>query len=497
MAPRPITPNNPTNPTNPTGDEPAYERSQNLEAATARIGQIHEEMLVLDREANGAELDDSGQATWDDLEAELRFRETEVRGLERSERLRQSRERWSSTQFSPVQDPFSEDPRTLGARAVYDRSMAVVDSSSGGRHLAAEQKERVQRLLRTQTGDSNGELVGRLLLATENPHYRSAFQKTAASTAPIFTPDEARAIEQVQLLKRAMSLSDGSGGFAVPVLIDPTIILTAQGSENDILRLARVETITNDVWRGLSSAGVTWSFKAEGGTATDNAPTIAQPEVQTRRADGFIPFSIEIGMDWPGFAEQMSSLLAEGYDELLAEKLTTGTSGSNEPNGLVSSLDALTSPANIEVTTAGVIGAVDIYGLWNQLPQKYRRKGNTAWLSSTDVQNTIRQLGTTDPNFTVDITQEAIPRLFGKEYPMNDFMADDPAGTGTQPLLVVGDFKGYVVAQRAGMSVEFIPQLFDVTNNRPTGQRGWFAWARIGAGVVDPNAFRLLVNRSA
>lgn len=479
-------------------DEPAFERAKDLEAATQRVGQIHEEMGVLDQEAGGSELDEAAQRSWDDLEAELRYREQEVRAFERSERLRASRERWSSTQFTPQNDPFADDPRTLNGRAVYDRSMAVVDSSVGGRHLRDDQKAQVQHVLRTQTGDTNGELVGRLLLATENPHYRSAFQKIAASQTPIFTPEESRAVEQVQLIKRAMSIGvDASGGFAVPVLIDPTIILTAQGSENDILRLARVETITNDTWRGLSSAGVSWSFKAEAAAAGDNSPTIAQPEVPTHRADGFIPFSIEIGMDWPGFAEQMSMLLAEGYDELLADKLTTGTSGSNEPNGLVTALDALTTPANIELTTAGVVGAVDIYGLWNQLPQKYRRRGSTAWLSSTDVQNTIRQLGTTDPNFTVDITQEAIPRLFGKEYPMNDFMQDAPTGTGTQPLLVVGDFQGYLVAQRAGMTVEFIPQLFDVTNNRPTGQRGWFAWARVGAGVVNPSAFRLLVNRSA
>jgi len=479
-------------------DEPAFERAKDLKAATERVGQIHEEMEVIDSEAGGEDLDETAQRSWDGLEAELKFREGEVRAFERSERLRASRERWSSTQFTSQNDPFADDPRSLSGRAVYDRSMAVVDSSLGGRHLRDDQKQQVQHVLRTQTGDTNGELVGRLLLATENPHYRSAFQKIAASQTPIFTPEESRAIEQVQLIKRAMSIGvDASGGFAVPVLIDPTIILTAQGSENDILRLARVETITNDTWRGLSSAGVSWSFKSEGAAAADNSPTIAQPEVPTHRADGFIPFSIEIGMDWPGFAEQMSMLLAEGYDELLAEKLTTGTSGSNEPNGLVTALDALTSPANIELTTAGVVGAVDIYDLWNQLPQKYRRRGSAAWLSSTDVQNTIRQLGTTDPNFTVDITQEAIPRLFGKEYPMNDFMQDSPSGTGVQPLLVVGDFKGYLVAQRAGMTVEFIPQLFDVTNNRPTGQRGWFAWARVGAGVVDNNAFRLLVNRSA
>lgn len=479
-------------------DDPQdYTRSENVEGAEARIAQIHEEMGVIDGEAAGDELDEDAQRSWDELEGELKFREGEHRALVRAEKLRESRERWSATRFSPKQDPFSDDPRTLSGRAVYDRSMAVVDSSEGGRHLEPRQKERVQKILRTHTGDLDGELVGQLLLATENPHYRSAFQKIAASTTPVFSPEESRAIEQVGLIKRAMSVgSPGGGGFAVPVLIDPTIILTAQGSENDILRLARVETITNDTWKGLSTAGVSWQFHQEAAAATDNSPTMTQPEVPTHRADGFIPFSIEIGMDWPGFAEQMSMLLAAGYDELLADKLTLG-SGTNEPTGLVTALDAVTNPANIELASASVLQASDIYGLWNALPQKYRRRLTSAWLSSTSVQNTIRQLGTTDPNFTVDITQEAIPRLFGREYPMNDYMADFVAGTSTDPLLVVGDFQNYLVAQRAGMQVEFLPMLFDVTNNRPTGQRGWFAWARVGADVINDAAFRLLIDRSA
>src|SRR5262249_21219180 len=225
--------------------------------------------------------------------------------------------------------------------------------------------------------------------------------------------------------------------------------------------------------------------------------TIAQPTVPTRRADGFIPFSIEVGMDWPGFAENMTMMLGSGYDDLLADKLTNGTSGSNEPNGVISKLDATTSPATGEVSTAGIIGPTDVYGLWDKLRKRWRRAANCAWMSSTDIQNSIRQLGTVDPNFTVSITDEAIGRMFGREYPTNDFMQDDPVGTGVQPLLVVGDFRGYLVAQRAGMTVEFIPHLFDVTNNRPTGQRGYFAWARVGADVIVPQAFRLLVNRSA
>lgn len=470
-----------------------------IEAAEQRLGELDEELRAIHEEAGDGDLDEEQTRSWNELDAEQKELASATRKAQRSQRLQESRAKWGSTQIGAKKDdPFDDDARTISEPAALSRARQVLDSKEHNSHLRDDQKAQLERVLRTRNGDLDGDLVARLMLATENPAYRSAFQKVAASATPAFTQEESRAIEQVRLIKRAMSIGvDSAGGFAVPVLIDPTIIMTAQGSPNDLLRLARVETITNDTWRGLSSAGVSWKFDAEAATATDNSPSVGQPEVPTRRADGFIPFSIEVGMDWPGFAEQMSMLLSEGYDELLAEKLTVAT-GTNEPGGLVAQLDASTNPnVSVELATAATVAASDIYGLWAALPQRFRRAANCAWMSSTDVQNTIRQLGTVDPNFTVDITQEAIPRMFGRQYPMNDFMQDVPAsGTGEQPLLVVGDFRGYVVAQRAGMTVEFIPMLFDVTNNRPTGQRGWFAWARVGGGVVNPFGFRLLTNRS-
>jgi predicted phage gp36 major capsid-like protein len=39
--------------------------------------------------------------------------------------------------------------------------------------------------------------------------------------------------------------------------------------------------------------------------------------------------------------------------------------------------------------------------------------------------------------------------------------------------------------------VELVQHLVG-TNHRPTGQRGWFAYARIGANSVNDNAFRVL-----
>ena len=476
------------------------EVERTIEDAEKRLQEIEDELRALNEEVpDGQDLDEEQSRTWEELDTEHRDLAAATRKAQRQQRLQESRARWGSVQVGAKRDdPFDGDPRTVSEQQALTRARQVLDTDEHSAHLRADQKERLAKLLRTRNSDMDGDVLARLMLATENPLYRSAFQKYA-SGSNAFTSEEARAIEQVRMVKRALSVGGSGGadgGFAVPVLIDPTIIMTDQGSENDLLRLARVETITNDTWRGISSAGVTWKFDAEAAEATDNSPKTARPEVATKRADGFIPFSIEIGMDWPGFAENMSMLLGEGYDELLAEKLTVATNA-NEPSGLIPELQASTQNPNVIVhlASAGTLAAADIYGLWAALPQRFRRQANTAWLSSTDVQNTIRQLGTVDPNFSVDITQEAIPRMFGRQYPMNDFMEDVPTGSGLEPLLVVGDFRGFVVAQRAGMTVEFIPMLMG-PNNRPTGERGWFAWARVGSGVVNPNGFRLLVNTS-
>jgi HK97 family phage major capsid protein len=51
----------------------------------------------------------------------------------------------------------------------------------------------------------------------------------------------------------------------------------------------------------------------------------------------------------------------------------------------------------------------------------------------------------------------------------------------------------YTIVDRVGLSVELIPHLFGSSNRFPTGQRGIYAYWRVGAGVVNPNAARVLV----
>lgn len=487
-----------------------------IERIERRNAEIALELEELDKQIGTQRRSEAQKADWDKLEAELAKNEKDLEELrsvvkereERAARVKAARSKWNGTQVKAnvdKDDLYEVDFRQVGSRLpgvhrnLIERSTRIMDDPEIGGHLEDHQRSRVTKLLRTSNGDTSGELIAALLIATSNPHYRSAFQKATSTITPVFTPEEGRAVNEVTWIKRAMSIgTSASGGFAVPVVIDPTVILTAQGTSNDLIRLARLETITNDRWRGLSSAGVSWKFDAEAAPSADNSPSLAKPEVPTFRADGFIPYSIEVGQDWPGFAEEMARMLGSGYDELLADKLTTG-SAANTPTGLVSRLAQQTAPVVIAPsTTAGVLAGADVYKMWARLPQRHRRKSTTAWMSSTDIQNALRQLGTVDPNFTVDITNEAIPRLFAREYPMNDYMASMPAvATNAANTLIVGDFRGFLVAQRAGMSIEFVPMLFDVTNNRPTGQRGWYAYARVGSDVIDPTAFQMLQNKTS
>lgn len=471
-----------------------------LEKLRQRQAEIAARLVAIHDEAGDEDLTEEQRSEWDTLDAESRSNETAMQPLiereQRAQRVAESRAKWGTVQTgAPKADPFDVNLRTADDRTLVSRARQILtDDEDGTLHLRDGQKTHVERLLRTNNGDTNGADLARLLVATENEHYRSAFPKLIAGR-PDFSPEEVRAIQQVDIAQRAMAIgTPAAGGYAVPVLIDPTIILTAQESPNDIMRLARVERITNDRWKGLTSAGMSWKWDGEAAPSNDNSPTVNSPEVLTKRADGFIPYSIEVEMDWPSFASDMAMLLEEGYSELVASTLTTGAGTGNVPMGIQAAIVAAGGITR-QVATSATLAPADIYGLWADLPMKWRRRQSVAWMSSTSVENAIRQFGTTDPNFSVNIKDENINSLFRREYVENDFMAAMPTGVSTAMLTILGDWKQFLIAQRMGMTVERIQMLFDPTNNRPTGQRGMVAYARLGSGLLVPQAFRALINK--
>jgi HK97 family phage major capsid protein len=386
------------------------------------------------------------------------------------------------------------DVRSLSRMEARDKALKVADSKEHTRHLSDDQREQVDRLLRTRTPDFDGTHVAKSLLLTESEDYRTGWQKLVTQVNPVLTAEEARAINDFQEFRAMSGNIDTAGGYGVPILIDPTVILTAQGSLNPFRKISRVETITTDAWRGVSSAGVTWSYDAEGTPVSDDSPTVAQPIVDVHQAQGFIPFSIRVGQDYPGFADEMSKLLMEGYDELQAQSFATGT-GSGQPFGIITALDSNT---NVEVrpTTAGTYDGSSINKVWSALPDRY--KANATFVMSYAIANDTAVFANANnwSYFTVDLTGQ-IEQIRNRPVEFSSYFPGSVATTGTANILVVGDFRNYLIAERVGMSVEFIPHLFQQATagsgvGMPTGQRGWFAYARHGADSVNDLGFRLL-----
>jgi HK97 family phage major capsid protein len=393
--------------------------------------------------------------------------------------------------------PTPSDVRSMDRASVRDAALRQLEDRDSFAHLdnSDEVREHLEKQIRKGRtsgahGTFDGGTIAQRFLLTENEHYRSAFTKGVTNSSPVFTTEEARAVDEFRTM---LIGTDNVGGFGVPVLIDPTIILTAQGSLNPFRGIAKVVSITTDEWKGVSSAGVSWSIDSENATVSQDTPTLAQPTVTTGMGRGFVPFTIEVGGDYPEFASELNTLLMTGYDELQASHFSTGAVSSTN-RGIITALDANT---NVEVTptTDGAFGAVDINKLWGALPDRY--KSNATWVMNHDVGNEVSSFSSAGVGsfYTVNLSQGNAPQLKGRPVEFASYFPDFTGTTGASNLVVVGDFSNYVIVDRVGMNVELIPHLFDITNNRPTGTRGLFAWARFGGNSVNDLGFRLLQNQ--
>jgi len=403
-------------------------------------------------------------------------------------------------------DPFDTDPRELSRSEVISRAQTFIDNEKRV-PIRDDAKEHLHHLVtRSLEADEDeqfdGSYIARRILLTEHKAYRSAFKKyLRLGGLAQYNADEQRAIAAFQdheLRRAASENTTTAGGFGVPVIIDPTILITSGAIDAPMLRVCSIEQVTNNIWKGVSSAGMSWSYDTEAAEVSDDTATLAQPSVTVHMARGYIPYSIEVGQDYPGFAMEMGKLLNQGYTDLIAVKTMTG-SGSGEPFGIFTALDANTFD-EVTPTTDGSFGGVDVVKVWNALPERYR--GRATWFMSVHVESAIRQFasaaGSSSSYFTVDLTADGVSRINGRPVIVTDyaptFSGSVPGTTGAQNILAVGDASNYKWVQRAGMSVEQVPIVIG-SSQRPTGQRGMFAWARNGGDSINDLGFRLLQNQ--
>lgn len=495
---------------------PTLTHSQSIK----RLDEIHarmEELGELD------ELTDDEQREFDDLADEFRQVDEHRKRLERAAKLAEVR---TGAAQVPGRRLRVEAGSSQGSRSDYDRDAILEPDSieecrfrnpwdlsemrTYGRapdEVAGELRARALSAIEKMQGcsdnvreaatqiiekfDDERGTIAQQCLATSSPAYLRAWSKLARNHGASLTDEEKRAVDEV----RAMSLTDSAGGYLVPFQLDPTVIITSDGSRNDIRRFARQVVATGDVWHGVSAGAVQWSFAPEASEASDNAPTLAQPKVEVRKAQGFVPISIEAFEDAANVTAEVAKLLAFGKDELEAKVFIDGDATSNQPIGLITALDTAAATTKVDPAAPETFAVGDVYKVQGSLPARYR--ANASWLANNLTYNTIRNFDSAGGSalwerIGADRPPLLLGRPAGEAEEMRSTVDIDPAKTEDNYILVFGDFQHYVIADRIGMTVEFIPHLFGATNRFPTGQRGWYAYYRVGADVVNPGAFRVL-----
>src|SRR5258706_255136 len=214
-----------------------------------------------------------------------------------------------------------------------------------------------------------------LFLALSDPHYAQAFRSVlrypadfmAGGTGYLSWSDEERTawsnVRQNMACRAAFAETSGAvGAFALPLQLDPQIILTNAGSANPFRRLARNVVGTSNVWEGITSAGTTANWLAEGTAVTDTTPAIGDCASMPYKESRWI-FRHFAVLDDTLLDTQVPALIADAKDRLETVAFCSGT-GSGQPFGIVvhGTTDA----------TVGALTAAMVYALHTALPPRFR-----------------------------------------------------------------------------------------------------------------------------
>jgi len=331
--------------------------------------------------------------------------------------------------------------------------------------------------------------LARHMIAASRPAYRSAWSKVINGRSYALTAEESRSLDHV----RAASLTDASGGYAVPTVLDPTLIITGTHdgmTGNPVRQLATVRQITGDNLNVVSSAGVTASWTTEATEATDDAPTLSTLALTPYKANVTIPYTIEISQDWVGMEADMRNLMMISKDDLELEAFTTGN-GSNRPIGLF--YDIYTNYTGQVQASAGsnTFTEPDLYALIQKVAYRWRNRG--VFMANEIILDKVRQMNVASAGSVwVQLAADRPGTILGRPVYGNP-QVDGTYGSGENYVMLFGDIAAaYTIVDRVGMVVEPVQHLFGSSNNLPNGMRALYAYWRTGGRVVNSGAVAVL-----
>jgi HK97 family phage major capsid protein len=352
---------------------------------------------------------------------------------------------------------------------VRERALDAIELEVKRGNLAADCAETATRMTQDQFyGQSN---IAKHILMTGSPEYQEAF------SAYLEDPEG-------NAQRTALSLTLGNGGYLLPFVLDPTIILTNSASANPWRRISNVKQTTSNTWNGVNSAGVTAAWLSEGTAVTDGSPGLGNIVVTPGKAAAWVFGSYEVLED-TDFGQQLPRLLADAKDRLEEAAFATG-SGTGQPKGVVSAATTV-----VTTGTTLVIALADVYATQAALPPRFRNAPGAAWVANVSIINKFRQLDTAGgASFWTNLGKGQPETLLGA--PIYESTTMVSALTSGNLLAIFGDFGQYIIVDRVGVSMIYEPLVKDPTTTLPSGQAGWFMFWRVGGQLSTVNGFRVM-----
>ena len=377
------------------------------------------------------------------------------------------------TRNTAGQDPFRDLDRVrqglVDPAEVRGRALDGIEFYSGRGDLGHDFAENATRMAQDQfLGQSN---VARHILETGHPDYYEAFRQ--------YLSDPGR-----YSARAALTLTSANGGYLLPFVLDPTIILTNAGSANPWRRISNIKQTTSSTWNGVNSAGVNAAWLAEATIVTDGSPTVANVVVTPSKAAAWVYGSYEVLED-TDFGQQLPRLLADAKDRLEEAAFATNSTA-GIPTGIV--------PAATTVVTTGtttVIALADVYAVQAALPPRFRNAPGAAWVANVAIINKIRQLDTAGgASFWTNLGKGQPETLLGAPIYESTTMTSSVSSGSLEAI--IGDFGQYIIVDRVGVSMIYDPLVQGAGGILPSGQAGWFMFWRVGANLTTVNGFRVM-----
>jgi HK97 family phage major capsid protein len=372
------------------------------------------------------------------------------------------------------------------------RALNLIEQDNSSKRWQFDQDHAEQATRRVEEDPT----IAKHILLTGSVEYREAFRSYLEKPQEGEYAFRAESLDQ-EMRYRSVNLTNASGGFLLPYVLDPTIVLSNAASANPYRRVSRVVQTTSNAWQGVNSAGINAGWIAETVTAADAAPTdLAQIKITPAKAAAWVLGTYE-ALDDTDFGVQLPGLLSDAKDRLESAAFATGT-GTNSPLGIVVGMgvSGRVAPTTTGTAFGGTAAIPDIGNLMAALGPRFRKSPACAFMANIVQINKIRAMDQYGGGgFWANLTSQTPPSLYGYPiYESSDMSsvttgASGATGTGSDTLFL-GDWNSYIVCDRVGASMLYDPLIKGSGNAQlPAGMAGWYLFWRVGTAVATTAAF--------